>query len=165
MKQDSTTTDAQESQYLEQFKACRAEINLLIQLRNGREALLITSFGIIVAAASKLFGKIDLELLLYYPFVAYALAYGWSNYDVRISELRGFIRNTLEKECPGLCWQRHLAKIRLQNPNILRLVVNMFSKSFPVRHSVVGAFLLFVGSQVVAICLADRTNKILFFAS
>jgi hypothetical protein len=88
--------------------------------------------------------------LIAYPILSFLLSLVWMNNDVRIGELGTYIREYIEPELK-IGWQTHYQSKRLRRPTLRRTAIN--------------AYLVFGGTQVVAILLAyDRLRPTIMLA-
>jgi hypothetical protein len=109
--------EIQRQNVLEEYKALRAEIILLVQMRNQFWIYDLTGFGVFVGLA---FQSHTYIILLVAPLVHYPLMMYWSYADRHILKIGLYIKNALAPRLHGLGWEAVVSAERL---NILDMPV------------------------------------------
>ncbi len=92
-----------------EYNALRAEILKRIELRQQIIAITLTIAGVFLGV-----GIGNKAVALVYPPIAYFLAVGWAQNDLKIRDLAIYIRERIEKRVPFLGWETEQQKRREQ---------------------------------------------------
>ena len=153
---ENSVNNSLQQQYIEEYKSLRLE---LIKRLDIQHHLLL--FSLIIASVLFTLGLHyqvnNAFILLLYPILAMFLAVAWVYNDVRLNDIRAYIRARIEKKrLEGLEWENHLAFKR--HGSFLRL-------------SELSALGIFVVLSILAIVISrlrsfafDNVDTLLFYS-
>jgi len=144
-----------EHQFLAEYQSLRTELIKRLEIQH-QIVLFSTAMAGVLITLGMLLSEIGTSAILLYPILAFFLATAWVHNDVRLFDIRSYIRARLEKKrLAGLEWENHLFIKR---------------KGSYLRLAELSAFCIFVFVSIFALVIANQklveyktTDKILFY--
>ena len=98
--------------YQLEYDALRQEILKRIELR--QQIILLT---LTIAGVSFSLSDTNYIITLLYPTLAFFLALGWVQNDLRIRDIARYIREEIEVQCESLHYEKHLLERKKSHPD------------------------------------------------
>jgi hypothetical protein len=146
-----------EQQFLAEYQSLRTELIKRLEIQH-QIVLFSTAIAVVLITLGMLLSEIGISAILLYPILALFLATVWVHNDVRLFDIRSYIKARLEKKrLAGLEWENHLFIKR---------------KGSFLRLTELSAFCIFVLVSILALLIANQkqaefkpSDKILFYGS